>query len=258
MKWLNAAIFAIAVSVAVAAPPHFPVTPQPPTPTPVPVPSNVITNVANGEWYVIGSDIEYVWKTVPIGVVAVLQKPSGTTFAGKFAGGTATDEERTYSDKFVYQVKALANGAVTLIGTPKGVAVASDADILVQTLTVGNSPSPQPSPIADPLTASVQTAYTADPSTTKAADKTALAAVYVAVANVANSISIKTSADLFAVLHNSTNARIDVRLDGVRKVIGAEFAKFVSSDSTAILTSQNKADIVTQLTRYSTILNEVK
>jgi hypothetical protein len=120
-------------------------------------------------------------------------------------------------------------------------------------------PKPKPDPVpppADPLLTTLQAAYGADTSATKAADKDALAAVYRATASALG--DLKTAGDLFAVIKGATEQRIAGRLKPLRSVFGGELEKVLPSDPSAVLTAQQKADAAKQLNRFSEVLGGVK
>jgi hypothetical protein len=125
---------------------HFPTKIVPAPMPPAPIPPETVTQVKPGEWYIIGSKQEYVWQSEPSGVVEVKSKPSGITICGKFADGSASDEERTFRDAFVYHVKPIAgkSGKVTLFAFPKGKPVNGPDDVVKQVLTVGDPEPPVP------------------------------------------------------------------------------------------------------------------
>jgi hypothetical protein len=117
-------------------------------------------------------------------------------------------------------------------------------------------PPVPPVPPVDPILNTIQAAYGADTSATKAADKTALAAVYRAVAESLG--DVKTAGDLFAVVKGATEQRIAGRLKPLRSVFGGELEKVLPADPAAVLTAQQKADAAKQLNRFSEVLGGVK
>lgn len=273
MHLLHALLFALFVGGTDPAPlppapsaVRFPTSPVVPAPMPPPVPSNVITQLNPGEWYLLASDVEYVWKAVPAGVVQVIAKPSGFTVAGRFAGGTGQpDEERTYKDAFVYHIKPVGAGPVTLIGTPKGKVVAGESDIVTQTLTVGSpapvppTPDPTPAPVVDALQSAAQAAFDAEPkSVTKATDKVVFGVVLKSCSDPANWLNVHTVGDLTALIHTETESRIQKRLLPLRSLVGTELGKVLPADRTATLTAQNKTDAAKVLEKLAAAVDATK
>lgn len=120
-------------------------------------------------------------------------------------------------------------------------------------------PDPKPKPDTDPvdpLTAAVQSAYTADASATKVADKAALAAVYLATAEVVS--DTPTAGHLFTIIKGASDARVKDRLKPVRAVFGAELAKTLPTDAASALTAEQKGETVKLLKRFASVLAEVK
>lgn len=117
-----------------------------------------------------------------------------------------------------------------------------------------NPPAPVPTP-TDPLTASLQTAYTGEASLTRASDKANLAALF--NYSVGYAKNCKTAAPLFAQLHQAADLEMPGRLIATRKVCTAELRKVLATDATAI-NSANQNDVIACLKRIAAALEGVK
>lgn len=120
------------------------------------------------------------------------------------------------------------------------------------------APVPPPSPPipVDALAAQIQSAYTADPSTTKAADVHALAGIYSSLAATISTVSTVT--DLFAAMQTPRIAQIGDRLPAIRALIGTDLSHFLPADPAAALTSATQATVALQLNRYALLLKGMK
>ncbi len=228
----------------------------PPAPNPGAVPK-----LTAGYLYVVNSKVDAHVTGYPAGLVKVEKKKGPRDITAMFVDGNGSIEDRTYEGPFVFVVRAVGKGRVDLVLTPK--VWATEADIVSRTIDVdaGQAPLPPPKPDDPPVTVDllampVQTAFTADASTTKVADKTSLAAVYGAVAESLG--DVRTAGDLFAVIKGATEARIAGRLKPVRAIFGDELGKVLPADPAAVLTVQHKTDAAKQLNRFATVLGGVK
>ena len=146
-----------------------------------------------------------------------------------------------------------ATGAVTKT-------VAKDKGTVV--LTNGLTPPPPPPPVPPaPLTASLQAAYAAETSPTKAADVKLLAALYRgAMAAAAADPAVKTYGDLLTKMHNAKVAMIAGKVMGanlplVVAAAGADVNATFGTDASAPI---DAAKATAEFTKLAAILEGVK
>jgi len=105
--------------------------------------SKPISQLVIGEWYVIESDIELIVLQSPDKLLTIDVSTGPVKAMGKFCDGNGKVESREYKRAFVYFVSSENPGKTELILIP--VAVATQADIVRQVLTVsGVGPQPPP------------------------------------------------------------------------------------------------------------------
>lgn len=140
------------LAVSLSADPEairFPKVPEPALPLPAPVPPDARTVLKKGQRYVIDADVElFIRASVP-GRVIVTSTTGPVKIIGEFVDKPGVeDDERTFSGKFVYLVKAAHAGPVDLIVIPKG--LQSENEIRVKLLDVQDGTKPQPPPDPEP------------------------------------------------------------------------------------------------------------
>jgi hypothetical protein len=118
-------------------------------------------------------------------------------------------------------------------------------------------PVPIPPVPVDPLSAAIQAALAADPSTTKAADAKSLAVVYRMTASTTSMTVVNTDTDLFNLVKGRSDSAIGPRLRGVRDVLKVELGKVMEPMSKTQLTAADKAAAVDLLTRFATALESM-
>ena len=257
MVMLQFAVYAMFVAAPIlstfpAADIRLPVAPKIDIP---PAPPTEISKLKADQFYVIDADAPVIVLSSPLGFVKVTEEAGPIKVRGRFVDGTGV-ETRTFKGKHVYIVEAVQDGKIELILVPDGAKTEKDAIRRNLNVETGIGPQPPPDAPADPILANVQAAYTADTSTTKAADKAALRAVYAATADAL--ADVKTAGDLFGVISGATKARIGDRLKPARTIFGTELEKFLPSDPSAVLTANQKAEARKQLQRFADLLEKVK
>lgn len=230
-------------------------TPPPPAPPPKPVDGALTLNA--DQLLVIEASQPAFCEPSPVGLVSVATEQGPQRIRGKFVGGKGKYETKTFKGPVVFVIEVAdggPSGAVDLIFIKVG--AKGHDDVFRQLVNVNNAPIPPPQPPPDdPLAASVAAAWKVDKPTAQAGDPAALAAVYRAVASqVVSGTTIKTNGDLFNVIKTSSALRIGARLPSVRKVLGTELGKFMSTDQNATLSQAQRDAAITQLNRFADIL----
>jgi hypothetical protein len=140
--------------------PIIPPGPQPePQPQPVvpdvtprpPVEPVIVPDLRAGELFVVATPKKYLVWDRPKGIVSVKRFTGPREFYAKFADGVNRDieEERHYSQPFIYVIRAEKRGTVELIMSP--IDADDEAQAIQHTLVVmGRGPQPPPGPEPDP------------------------------------------------------------------------------------------------------------
>lgn len=279
LRTLHAAILALSLwSLVQAADPIpsesvFPTIPQLPDPSPKVDPS-VVPVLTPDLYYIVKADAPFLLFSSPPGLVTIMKEAGPIRLRGKFIDGNGKVETRTITSKNIAFVEPVpgAKGRVELIYLPVGTTDESKAvrrmvDVLTAPLPPPDPPVPDPKPIppgpADPLLSVLQAAYDAEPAAaTKASDKTALAAVFRALAVAVGDPVVKTGDDNFALIANSIQSRIDGRLKTkLRPAIGMEINQILPhgpGQGAVALTAQNRTDAAALYLRIATLLDKLK
>jgi hypothetical protein len=140
--------------------PVIPPGPQPdPAPHPVvpdvtpkpPVEPVIVPDLRAGELFVVATPKQYLVWDRPKGIVSVKRLAGPREFYAKFADGVdrSTEEERHYSQPFIYVIRAEKRGTVELIMSP--IDADDESQAIQHTLIVmGRGPQPPPDPGPDP------------------------------------------------------------------------------------------------------------
>lgn len=234
---------------------HLPVGPiAPPSPQPTP---SAVTALGADQIYVIGCDVGCRVFASPSGIVAIAKDAGPVRIRGKFVDGLKT-ESRVYKEASVYTVEAIGAGRVELIIVPDD----STMPEVRRTIDVGGQAPTDPKPIPTPpkpldsLATVIQETVKADKGTPS--DLTSLVAALTAQSIAVDDEAIKTSTDLYKMIHDSTTTLVGTRLSTTRKALGAELGKVLPADPTVILSKPNRADAKMQLTRFASILDAMK
>ena len=133
------------------------------------------------------------------------------------------------------------------------------AEVARSTVVIGTptppAPPTPPTP-TDPLTVSLQSAYTLDTDAQKATYKASLAALYRNSATAVNDPNTKTYADLFAVLSKATATLMPAgSLANTRKAIGIELNVVLGTNAGATV---DKAATLAEFAKIAQALDAVK
>jgi len=140
------------------------------------------------------------------------------------------------------------------------------SDAVVCWIVIGDPPPPTPTPTppgptpgpVDPLTSRIQQLYNSDPSSTKAADKAVLAAIFRQGAETQiRDVTLKTAADLQVRLRLATDNAIPNRLVQIRQALWNEVIGILPSDQTQ-LTETKRGEVAQAFYRFAGILDQVK
>lgn len=129
---------------------RLPDLPPNPNPEPEDVKPVPVTDLKAGELFVIAGEEPCRVEDSRQGIISIKRVTGPREFYGKFVDGKVRgeDEERTYTEPFLYIIRAVKPGSVELLITPKSYDVEQES--LRRTLTVmGNGPNPPP-PDPDP------------------------------------------------------------------------------------------------------------
>ena len=224
----------------------------PPTPPPQPTPA--VTPLASDQLYVVRASVVCTVLASPDGLVKVASDEGPVKVGGKFVGGSGGFELRTFTDKYVYIVSAVGPGQCELLVIPQGGVVTR------RTLLVGGAPLPPgPTPPADPLTAKLQAAYTADQDRDRATSLAFLVQAYQGMAAQAPARAIATNADLYSWLKGVIQAPgvglAATQVVALRTAVAAELTAALGTSGTAPLTPQAAA---AELGRIAAALGRVR
>src|SRR5579883_1986788 len=116
---------------------------------------------------------------------------------------------------------------------------------------------PAPAPV-DPLTATLQAAYAADPAPDKAAKLQALQSIWTLAPAAADDPAMATAADLLAKLHNAAQQLVGDSLPGVRKAIETELDTALPTNPAQALDPATRQACKAAFTRIATSLSGVQ
>lgn len=127
-----------------AAPPDpavikLPVNPVQPQPTP-----SAATKLNAGARYVVEAKVECDIILFPEGLVEVQEKSGPRDWTGIFSGGTGDYEDKTFSEQFLYALKAKSTGTVKVVFIPRGYKDKSQWVTAVIDVDAGKGPQPPP------------------------------------------------------------------------------------------------------------------
>lgn len=125
---------------------------KPDVPPKPPVEPVIVPDLRAGELFVVATPSQYLVYDSPRGIVSIKRLKGPRDFFARFADSANrdTEEERAYTQPFIYVIKAEKRGTVELIISPQGADDESQA--IRHTLVVmGRGPQPPPEPDVDPV-----------------------------------------------------------------------------------------------------------
>jgi hypothetical protein len=234
------------------APPY--ILPVVPTPAPAPPPVGTPIQLVPGKPFVIRINAATVLAS-PQGLVKMKTKAEPLTVVD--ADGNDTEYSGDKSVCFIWPVKG-ASGPCELLIVPTDGSAVGRVSLIVGTPTPPG-PGPGPGPV-DPLTATLQAAYTADTGADKAAALVFLRSVFqlfasLPVANVPPTVAVAAS-EIQTAIASPVGGLKPTQLPGVRKAVTAELTTALGSPtSTAGL---DPAKYLSEMNRIATALQGVK